>query len=68
LFAVGFRVVLGGFAGVMRSMLEMAVRDVGMMRSDVVVVRFVVFGGLAMMSRGVFVVLGSFLVMLNGLF
>ena len=64
-FAVGFGVRLGGFGSVMRRVMVMPVGDVGVMRCEVMIPFFVMTRGFAMMTRRVFVVLGSFVVMLD---
>ncbi len=53
-----FDVLLGRFRGVMRSVMEVALSRVGVVRRGLVIAGFVMFGGLAMMSSGVLVVLG----------
>jgi hypothetical protein len=50
----------GGFAGVMRGMKAMTMRDVGVVRGLFVVSFLVMFGSLAVVSRSVLVVFGSF--------
>jgi hypothetical protein len=67
LVAVVFDVGLGGFGGVVRGVLQMAVSGVGVMRSSFVVAGFVVLRGGTVMSCGVLVVLGGFAVMFGGL-
>jgi hypothetical protein len=64
-FAVGFGVCLGGFGSVMRCVMMMTVGDVSVMRGEVMIPFFVMTRGFAMMTRRVFVVLGSFAVMLD---
>jgi hypothetical protein len=61
-----FGVSLGGFGGMVRRVMMMAVGDVCVMRCEVMTFFFVVPRGLAMMTRRVFVMLGSLLVMLDG--
>lgn len=56
---------LGGFGGVVHGVMMMAVCDVGMVSSHVVIARFEVTGGFAMMAGRVFVVFGCFVVMLD---
>ena len=58
-----FGVGLGGFRGVMRGVMQMALGNVGMMRSSMVIAGFMVPGGFTMMTRGVLVVLSGFVVM-----
>jgi hypothetical protein len=60
---VGFGVGLGGFGSVVRGVMQMAVRDVGMVRGSMVIASFVVPGGFPMMTCGVLVVLSGFVVM-----
>ena len=64
-FAVLFGVSLGGFGGVVRRVMKMAVGDVGVMSGDVMIFFFVVPRGFAMMMRRKFVMLGSLVVMLG---
>lgn len=64
-FAVGFGVRLSGFGSVMGGVMMMAAGDVGVMRREVMISFFVMTRGFAMMTRRVFVVLGSFVVMLD---
>jgi hypothetical protein len=63
--AVRFGVVLGGFGGVMRGVVKMAVSSVSMMGGNVVIAGLIVLGGLAMMSRGVFMMLSGLAMMLD---
>lgn len=63
-----FSVVLAGFLGVLGCVNVMAVRHVGVMGGLVVVVRFVVLGGLAMMSGGLVMMLSGFAVVIGGFF
>lgn len=65
MFAVRFRVVLGGFGGVMRGVMKMAASSVSMMGGNVVIARLIVLGGLAVMSRGVLMMLSSLAMMLD---
>jgi len=58
--AVGVGVVFGGFAGVVRRMKSVAVRDMRVVRSLLVIPFGMVFGSLAVVSRGVLVMFGSF--------
>jgi hypothetical protein len=60
---VVFDVGLGGFGGVVRSVLMMAVREVRVVRGGFVLSRFVVLGGLLVMASCVFVMLGCCVVM-----
>jgi hypothetical protein len=55
---------LGSFAGVMKGVLRVTVRYVRMVSSGMVIARFVMPGGFAMVARSVLVVLGGFMVML----
>jgi hypothetical protein len=59
---------LGCFGCMMRCMKMMSLRRVRVMRCGLVLVRVVVLGCLAMMARGVIVVLGRRVVMLRRLF
>jgi hypothetical protein len=63
--AVGFGVVLGGFGGVMRGVMEMAVSRVGVMGGNVMIAGLIVLGGLTVMSRGVFMMLSGLAMMLD---
>jgi hypothetical protein len=56
--------VLGGFAGVMCRMKSMPLRDMRMVRRDLVIARFMMFGSFAMMRGCVFVVFCRLLVVL----
>lgn len=56
---------LGGFNSVVSGMMMVAVSHVRVMSRQVVVTGFMVARRLAMMSRGVFVVFGCFVVMLG---
>jgi hypothetical protein len=58
--AVGVGVVFGGFAGVVRRMKSVAVRDMRVVRSLLVIPFGMVFGSLAVVSRGVLVMFSSF--------
>jgi hypothetical protein len=55
---VVFDVRLGGFGGVMRSVLVMAVRQVRVMRGGFMLARFVMLGGFLVMASRVFVMFG----------
>jgi hypothetical protein len=67
-FAVMFGVRLGGFSGVVRRVMMMAVGDVRVMRGNVVIFFFMVPRRFAVMMRREFVMLGSLLVMLHCVF
>ncbi len=58
-------VELGGFRGVMCSVMMMTVRCVRMMRSEMMVTGFMVTRGFAMMMSGAVMVFGCFVVMLG---
>ena len=60
-------VVLAGFFGMKNSVDMVAVGDVRVMARALMIPRFVAFGGCSMMLGSVFVVLGSFAMMLGGL-
>jgi hypothetical protein len=66
-FAVVLGVVLARLAGVMGGVRGMPVRRMGMMRSLLVRVRFVVLGGFAMVLGSMLVMLGCGVVMLYDL-
>jgi hypothetical protein len=55
---------LGGFGGVMRSVLMMAVREMRVMRGQFVLAVLVVLGGGFMMARRMFMMLGRCVMML----
>jgi hypothetical protein len=55
---------LGRFRGVMRCVMKMPLGGVGVVRGRLVIIGFVVLGGFAMMSGGVFVVFGCLGMML----
>jgi hypothetical protein len=61
-------VMLAGLFGVMRGVVEMALRYVSMMAGLLMIARLVVFGCGGVMLRGVFVVLRGFAVVLRGIF
>jgi len=63
--AVRFGVMLGGFGGVMRGVVKMAVSRVSVMGGNVVIAGLIVLGGLAVMSRGVFMMLSGLAMMLD---
>jgi hypothetical protein len=58
-----FRVQLGRFRSMMRSMMGVAMRGVSVMRSGLMITGFVMPCGLAMMPGCVFVVLGCLMMM-----
>lgn len=60
-------VLFGGFSSMVRGVVQMTLRDQGMMRGGVVVANFMTSGGFTMVSRGVLVMFGGFVMMLNGL-
>jgi len=66
LLAVRFGVGLGRFGGMVGGVVEMTLRDKGMVRSGVVIAGRMVRRGQTMMPRGVLVVFRSFFVMLDG--
>jgi hypothetical protein len=66
LVAVIFRVGLGRLCGVMGGVVTMAGRDMRVMAASMMIACRVVFGGFAVMTRRVFVVLGGLLVMRCG--
>jgi hypothetical protein len=59
---------LGRLRSMMRGVVQMPLRRVGVVRGRFVIARFVMLGGLAMMMGRVFVVLSRFLMMLRCLF
>ena len=59
-------VVSAGFFGVVQGVVEVALRDVGMMAGLLVMAGFIMFSGDVVMSSCVFVVLSSFAVVLRG--
>ena len=63
---VRFGVSLGGFRGVVRGVKHVCVSDMGVVGCSLMVSRVVVRSSLAMMPGGLFVVLGSPLVMFDG--
>lgn len=58
-------VEFGGFAGVMHSVMMMAIRGVGMMRGEMMIAGFVMARGFAMMPGRVLVVFRCFVMMLG---
>jgi hypothetical protein len=62
-FDVGF----GGFRGVVRGVMMMAMRQVRVMRGEMMIAGFVMARGFAMMPGSVLVVFGCFVMMLGGL-
>jgi len=58
-------VKFGGFGGVMHSVVMMAIGNVRVMGGEVMVPRFVVARGFAMMSGGVLMVVRCFAMMLG---
>ena len=67
LLAVGLGVGLGRFGGMVGGVVEMTLRDMGMMRGGVVITGRMVRSSQTMMLCGELVVFGSFFVMFNGL-
>ena len=65
MLAVRFGVMLGGFGGVMRGVVKMAVSSVSVMGGNMVIAGLIVLGGLAVMSRGVFMMLSGLAMMLD---
>ena len=65
--AVFAGVMLAGFFGVLARVVQMALCDVGMMAGLLMIPGFMMFGGSFVVLRRMFVVLGSFLVMLLGM-
>jgi hypothetical protein len=63
---MGVGVVFGGFAGVVRRMKCVAVRDMRVVRGFLVIPFGMVFGSLAVVSRGMLVMFSSFLVVFGG--
>jgi hypothetical protein len=57
--------MLGGFVSVMIGLETVAMRDVRVMAREVMLTLFVVFGGFTMMLSGLFVMVGSGLMMLG---
>jgi hypothetical protein len=64
---VVFDVSLRGFGGMMRGVMMMAMRQVRVMRGEMMIAGFVVARGFAMMPGSVFVMFGCFVVVLGGL-
>jgi hypothetical protein len=64
---VGLGVGLGRFGGMVGGVVEMTLRDMGMMRGGVVITGRMVRSSQTMMLCGELVVFGSFFVMFNGL-
>jgi hypothetical protein len=64
-FTMRFGVSLGGFRGMVRRMMMMAVGDVRVMRGEVMIFFFVMLRGFAMMTGRVLMMLGSLVVMLD---
>jgi hypothetical protein len=64
---VRFGVSLGGFGGVVGGIKHVRVSDMGVVGCGLMVSRFVLRSGLAMMPGGMLVVLGSLFVMFDGL-
>lgn len=64
-FAVVFGVKFGCFGGVMTGVMMMAIGDVGMMSGEMMIPRFMMARGFAMMACGVLVVFGCFAMMLG---
>jgi len=64
--AVTVGVMFGRFFGVMRGVIVMAVRDVGVVPGLQMVAGFMMLRGFAMMLGGVFMVLGGFMMMSCG--
>jgi hypothetical protein len=67
LFAVVLHVKLGGFGGVVSRVCMMAVGEMRVMTSEMMIPGFVVLCRLAMMTRGVVVMVCCFVVMLDGM-
>ena len=61
-------VMLAGFFGVVRSVIQMALSDVRMVPGLLVTAGFVVIGGSLVMLCGMLVVLRRFAMMLRGIF
>lgn len=59
--------MFGGFAGVVRGVVKMALGNECMVCTNVMIASFMTGSGFAMMASGVLVVLGGFAVMLNGM-
>lgn len=66
--AVVLDVQFGGFGGVMGGVVRVPLRRVGVVSGCHVVTRLVMLSGVAMVLRGVLVVLGRFVMMLCCLF
>jgi hypothetical protein len=64
-FAVVLGVSFGSFRGVMSSVMMMAVGHVGVVSGQVMIAGFMVARGFAMMAGCVFMMIGSFQVMLS---
>jgi hypothetical protein len=62
-----FDVSLGGFRGVVRGVMMMAMRQVRVMRGEMMIAGFVMARGFAMVARSVLMVFGCFVVVLSGL-
>lgn len=63
---MGVGVVFGGFAGVVRGMQPVTVGDMRVVRGLLVILVHMVFGGFAVVGRGVLVMFGGFLVVFSG--
>lgn len=61
-------VVLAGLCGVVRGVVEVAFRYMGMVAGFLGIAGFMVFRGGVVMFRGVFMVLRGFAVVLRGIF
>jgi hypothetical protein len=61
-------VMLAGFFGVVRSVVQMALRDVGMVPGLFMIAGLMVISGGRVMLCGMFVVLRCFAMMLRGVF
>ena len=64
---MGLGVGLGRFGGMVGGVVEMTLRDMGMMRGGVVIAGRMVRSGQTMMPCGELMVFGSLFVMINGL-
>jgi hypothetical protein len=67
-FAVVFRVRLGGFSGVVRCVVKVTLCEVSVMRGSFVLSRFMMRSGVTMVPGGVLVVFCCFVMVLCGLF
>lgn len=68
MFAVSFGVSLRGFRGVVGSVMKVGLGNMSVVSSGVMITRFVMRSGLAMMMSGLFVMFRSFFMVFDGVF